>query len=143
MTAIGARRTDTGLGLFGALLVAEALACLFFAAAHLGHPLSLGFATVSEPRVLPATIVEALCGVALGLAGGALLAGRARALGYALAAQIFSVFGFLLGVVSTLRGGGGSDPVNNDFHRVMLPLFVLGILVVLAARRRQRQASAA
>ncbi|HET9017199.1 MAG TPA: hypothetical protein VFN57_16465 [Thermomicrobiaceae bacterium] len=139
MTAIEARRTDTRLALFGALLVGEALACLFFATAHLGHPLSLGFATVSEPRLLPATVVEALCGVVLGLSGGALLAGRARVLGYALAAQIFSLCGFLLGLFATLHGNG-SDPINDDFHRVMLPLFALGILVTVAAVRRGRRA---
>ena len=135
MTATVARRSDVAPVLFGVLLVGEAVACLIFSAAHLGRPLPLGFVTLNEPRVLPATVVEALCGVVLAVAGGALLARRAWALGAALAAQFFSLGGFVLGVVSTLRGGGAGDPVNDDFHRVMLALFVLGLAATVLMRR--------
>ena len=130
------RSYETADILVGLLLLGEAIACLVFAAAHLGGPLPLGFATLHEPRVLPATIVEALCGVALGLAAVELLMRRARALSYALWAQVFSVAGFLLGVFASLRGGGSGDPVNDAFHRVMLVLFVLGIAYTAVMRRR-------
>lgn len=135
MTKNTVRCQETASTLFGFVLVGEAVACVLFSLAHFGVRIPLGFATLREPRGLAAGVVEAMCGLVLTVGGGALLARRSWALTAALTAQIFSVGGFTLGVVATLRSGG-TDPVNNDFHRVMLPLFVLGVLAAVAMRRR-------
>ncbi len=61
------RRTGvaTAVGILSALY-----ALTFFVGAllHLGWRIPLGFAVLAEPRILPATVVEGLCGLALAVA---------------------------------------------------------------------------
>ena len=121
--------------LFGLLFIGEAIACIFFAIAHLSLRIPLGFATLHEPRVIPATIVEMLCGIVLAVGGLALLTHHPRAWSAAIAAQAFTLGGFILGVVAS-SGNGGSDPVNDVFHRVMLVLLIPGLLGSIAMYRR-------
>ncbi|HVB64643.1 MAG TPA: hypothetical protein VNE17_07915 [Nitrolancea sp.] len=117
----------------GLLLSGEAIACVFFAIAHLSLRIPLGFATLHEPRVVPATIVETMCGIVLVLSGMALLSGDVNAWRAAVAAQGFTLCGFILGVVAST---GSDDTVNNDFHRVMLVFVTLGLLGSIAMLRR-------
>ena len=124
--------------LFGLFLIAEAIACVFFAFAHLNPRIPLGFATLQEPLNLPAAIVETLCGIALIIGGVALLSRHPRPWPRALGGQLFTLGGFILGVIAVARGGGGGDPVNDVFHRVMLALLVLGLLGSYAMLRRGR-----
>lgn len=124
---------------FGLFLLTEAIACVFFAFAHLNPRIPLGFATLQEPLNIPAAIVETLCGIALTIGAVALLRRHPRAWLRALGGQLFTLGGFILGVISVARGGGGgNDPVNNVFHRVMLVLLVLGLLGSFTMLRRGR-----
>jgi peptidoglycan/LPS O-acetylase OafA/YrhL len=119
----------------GLLLIGEAIACVFFAIAHLSLRIPLGFATLHEPRVIPATIVEMLCGIILLIGGVALLTHHPRAWRTAIAAQTFTLCGFLLGIAAN-AGGGNDDPVNDVFHGVMLVLLILGLLGSIVMHRR-------
>jgi len=123
--------------LFGLLLIAEAIACVFFAFAHLNPRIPLGFATLQEPLNIPAAIVETLCGIALTIGGVALISRHPHAWLRAIAGQLFTLGGFILGVIAVAANGGGDDdPVNNVFHRVMLVLLVLGLLGSYTMLRR-------
>lgn len=125
--------------LSGLFLIAEAIACIFFAFAHLNPRIPLGFATLQEPLNIPAAIVEMLCGIALTIGGVALLSGHPRAWLRAIGGQFFTLGSFILGVVAVAANGGGDDdPVNNVFHRVMLVLLVLGLLGSATMLRRGR-----
>ena len=58
----------------GVLSALYAATFLFGALLHLGVRVPLGFAVLAEPRILPATVVEGLCGLALSVAAWAILA---------------------------------------------------------------------
>ncbi len=108
------------------LMVAEAVTFLLAALLHLGIP--LGF---SEPRILPAAIVEGLCGLFLAVSTYAVLARTTWAWGAALVAHLVAVAGVLLGIISLALGAGPSTVANTIYHRVILGVLVV-VLVLLA-----------
>jgi len=61
------RRTGvaTAIGVLSAVFAAT---FFFGALLHLGVKVPLGFTVLEEPRILPATMVECLCGLALAVA---------------------------------------------------------------------------
>jgi hypothetical protein len=108
------------------LMVGEALTFLLAALLHLGIP--LGF---SEPRILPAAIVEGLCGLLLAVSLYGVVARTIWAWGAALAAHLFAVAGVLLGIISLSLGLGPSTAANTIYHRVILGVLIV-VLVLLA-----------
>ncbi len=108
------------------LMVGEALTFLLAALLHLGIP--LGF---SEPRIIPAAIVEGLCGLFLAGSTYAVFARTRLAWGVALAAHLFAVAGVLLGIIALALGVGPSTVANTIYHRVILGVLVV-VLVLLA-----------
>ena len=108
------------------LMVGEALTFLLAALLHLGIP--LGF---SEPRIIPAAIVEGLCGLFLAGSTYAVFARTRLAWGVALAAHLFAVAGVLLGIIALALGAGPSTVANTIYHRVILGVLVV-VLVLLA-----------
>jgi len=105
-------------------------AATFFCGAllHLGVKVPLGFTVLEEPGIIPATIVEGLCGLALAGAAFAVLARENRAWPIALAAHAFALGGVLLGMAALAVGAGPSTELNTIYHRVM----VLALVAVLA-----------
>jgi hypothetical protein len=103
------------------LMVAEALTFLLAALLHLGIPLGL-----SEPRILPAAIVEGLCGLLLAGSTYAVVARTTWAWGVALATHLVAVAGVLLGITALALGAGPSTVANTIYHRV-----ILGVLIVV------------
>ena len=95
---------------------------------HLGVKIPLGFAVVEEPVILPATIVEGLCGTALAVAAFAVLARRELAWPIALVAHTFALGGVLLGITALALGAGPSTDLNTVYHKLM----VVGLVAVLA-----------
>ncbi len=108
------------------LMVAEAVTFLLAALLHLGIPLGL-----SEPRIIPAAIVEGLCGLFLAVSAYAVVARTTWAWGAALAANLFAVAGVLLGITALALGAGPSTEANTIYHRVILGVLVV-VLVLLA-----------
>lgn len=113
----------------GALAVFDAIALLFAGIVHLvGARIPLGSAVFDEPPIIPAGIVEGLAGVFFVVAVFAIVTGRTWAWGGALAAHLFAIAGFVIGLVATR---GGTTPFNYDYHRVMLGIFVVGLILLL------------
>ena len=112
----------------GTLSAVYAATFFFGALLHLGVTIPLGFAVVEEPVILPATIVEGLCGVALAVAAFAVLTRRELAWPIALAAHAFALGGVLLGITALALGAGPSTDLNTVYHRLM----VVGLVAVLA-----------
>ena len=108
------------------LMVAEAVTFLLAALLHLGIPLGL-----SEPRIIPAAIVEGLCGLFLAVSAYAVVARTTWAWMAALAANLFAVAGVLLGITALALGAGPSTEANTIYHRVILGVLVV-VLVLLA-----------
>jgi hypothetical protein len=108
------------------LMVGEALTFLLAALVHLGIPLGL-----SEPRIIPAAIVEGLCGLFLAGSTYAVVARTRLAWGAALAAHLFAVAGVLLGITALALGASPSTEANTLYHRVILAVLIV-VLVLLA-----------
>ncbi len=124
-------KTSTGsftpvVTVISVLMVAEAVTFLLAALLHVGIP--LGF---SEPRILPAAIVEGLCGLFLAVSTYAVFARTTWAWGTALAAHLVAVAGVLLGITALALGAGPSTEANTIYHRVILGVLV-AVLVLLA-----------
>ena len=130
----------TAIGIISAVYAAT---FFFGALLHLGVTIPLGFAVVEEPVILPATIVEGLCGVALAIAAFAVLTRRELAWPIALAAHAFALGGVLLGITALALGAGPSTDLNTVYHRVMVVALVavLALLLSPAGRSALRRAT--
>jgi hypothetical protein len=95
---------------------------------HLGVWIPLGAAVLAEPTILPAAIVEGLCGLALSFGTFAVFAHWNRAWIAVFAANAFALGGVLLGVTALALGAGPSTDLNTMYHRVVL----VGLVAVLA-----------
>ena len=129
------RRTSvaTAVGILSALY-----ALTFFVGAllHLGWRIPLGFAVLAEPRILPAAVVDGLCGLALAAAAIALFANSGRAWTAAFAAHAIALGGVLLGVTALALGAGPGTDLNTTYHRVMLVALVAVLALLLSPAGR-------
>jgi len=124
-------------------ILSAVYAVTFFLGAllHLGVRMSLGAIVLAEPTILPAAIVESLCGLALSFGAFALSARWNRSWTAVFAAHAFALGGVLLGVTALALGAGPSTDLNTIYHRVMLVglLAVLAFLLTPAGRRAFRR----
>jgi hypothetical protein len=74
---------------------------------------------------------EAIIGVVLLVGALALLRRWPHAWGAALAANLFAVAGFVLGLTRTTQGGGA---VDIGYHLTVLPLLLLTLVVLIRGR---------
>ena len=119
------------------LLVFDTIALLFASAIHInGASIPLGAAVFNEPQMVYAAIVEGLAGGIFAVASYAALAGRNWAWRSAIIAHVFTILGFLLGLYATR---GGTSPFNYSYHRVMLVIFVAGLILLLLPVGRAAQ----
>lgn len=128
-----------GTGAAATLGVLSAVyAATFFLGAllHLGVRVPLGFAVIAEPRILPATVVEGLCGLALSAAAFAVLARKGWARPAAIAAHAFALGGVLLGTAALAVGAGPTTGLNTVYHRVMLVALATVLVFLLAPAGR-------
>jgi hypothetical protein len=88
-----------------------------------------------EPRIVPAAIVESLCGLSLAVAAWAALARAPWAWTAAVVANAFSAAGVLLGIAVQARGGGGTQ-LNFVYHRAVLAVLLVSLALLLAGRVR-------
>jgi hypothetical protein len=116
----------------GVLSVVYAVTFIFGALLHLGLRIPLGFAVLAEPRIIPATVVEGLCGLALAAAAFAVFTRMRWAWTAALAAHAFALGGVLLGVTALALGAGPSTELNSIYHRIMLVALVAVLALLLS-----------
>ena len=110
-------------------------AALFVVGAILHMGVQVG--PLTEPRIVPATVVETIC--ALALIAGALapfyasgVAGAA-----AVASNIVALAGLALGAIA-LALGAGPRTVSNDIYHLIMTLLALTALWLAIARVRRR-----
>ncbi|HUO27483.1 MAG TPA: hypothetical protein VMU61_17590 [Candidatus Aquilonibacter sp.] len=116
----------------GVLMAANAALFFFGAVQHAG----IVIGRFHEPIILPAAIVEAVCG--LSLLGGAMAlfldsTARWRA---ALIANFVALGGVLLGVAALAAGAGPSTASNDMYHRIMLVLIGVSLVLLFLERKR-------
>ncbi len=116
------------------LVTAEAIAFLLAAGLHLGVPIPLGIGVLSEPRIIPAVIVEGLCGVFLAVGAYALIARQPWARPAAIGAHVFAIAGVSLGIFALAVGAGPRTELNDIYHRVILVALVSGLALLAMSR---------
>lgn len=100
---------------------------------HLGVRIPAGATVLAEPRIFPASIVEALCGLFLTIGAYAALSGRTWAWPALIAAHGFALGGVLLGVAALTVGAGPSTELIGVYHRAMLVALAAGLVLLLAS----------
>ena len=120
------------------LVVFEAATFSVAASIHLGATQPFG---VSEPRILPAAIVEGLAGLFCAGSAFAVFTRKPRAWDAALAANLFALFGVTLGILALAIDYGPSTNLNGVYHRVMLFVLVVCILFLLTPSGRTKLAN--
>ena len=110
---------------------------------HLGLRISLRFAVLAEPTILPAAIVESLCGLVLLFGAFAVLTRTHWAWTAAFTAHVFALGSVLLGMGALAAGAGPSTDLNTIYHRVMLGGLgaVLALLLSPPGRTALRRAA--
>lgn len=114
------RRIAFAMGLQATTLAVMALL-------HLSSSLGGGLNSFSAPE---AGIAEAVIGIVLAYGAARLMRGVPRARAIAIAATVFAIAGFIVGLGETIRGAGAIDIA---YHVTMLPL--LGLTLRALVRR--------
>ncbi len=83
-----------------------------------------------EPRIVPAAIVEALCGLALAWGVIALASGTRFARRKAVISNLIALFGVLLGIASLALGAGPRTASNDLYQKVMLVMIGAALLLI-------------
>ncbi len=112
------------------VIILEALTFFFFGFLHSGVRLSLGFAVLQEPRIIPAMLVELLCGLLLTGSAFAVATRKSWSWIASVIAHTFSIGGVLLGMVALALGAGPRTELNDIYHRTILILLIV-ILIYL------------
>jgi len=118
------------------LITAESATFFIGAVLHAGVQVQLGFAVLAEPRIVPATIVEASAGCALAVAAFGLFARRPWAWSVTVAAQILALAGVFLGMAALAAGRGPRTMSNDVYHRVMVCTLLAGLAISMSRRSR-------
>lgn len=117
------------------LLALNALLFFFGAYQHAGGAIG----PLHEPRIVPAAIVESLCGLFLTGGAFALIAGWRKARRFAVIANFVALAGVLLGMAALALGAGPRTASNDLYHRIMLALIAGSLFLLFLRRRAARQ----
>ncbi len=110
------------------VIILEALTFFFFGFLHSGVRLSLGFAVLQEPRIIPAMIVESLCGLLLSGSAFAVAARKSWSWTLSVISHTISIGGVLLGMAALALGAGPRTELNDLYHRTILILLVFVLI---------------
>jgi hypothetical protein len=113
------------------LLAFDTIALVFAAALHVqGIHITLGSAVFDEPQIVPAGIVESIAGLLFVWATYTVFTAKSSAWTSTLAAHLFAIAGFLVGIVATWSGTAPFNALYHAlYHRVMLAVFVAGLIL--------------
>jgi hypothetical protein len=116
------------------ITTANAALFLFGAVQHAG--IALG--PFQEPQIIPAAIVETVCGVALAYAAAALFRQTPTARRAAIISNLIALAGVVIGLVALAVGAGPRTASNDLSHRLMLLAIGLSFVLLLVSRARSR-----
>jgi len=114
----------------GLLMISDAALFLFSAVQHSG----VGIGPFREPRIIPATTVEALCGLCLLCGAIALFRDSRVRWRVALITNFIALGGVLSGIVALAAGAGPRTTSNDLYHRLMLLLIGASVLILFSGR---------
>ena len=114
----------------GLVMISNATLFLFGAVQHAGF--SLG--RFHEPKIIPAVVVETICGLLLLWASIATLGHFSIGWNVALIGNLVALGGVLLGMAALAAGRGPRTASNDFYHRIMLILIGANVLMLWLAR---------
>jgi hypothetical protein len=114
----------------GLLMIANAAIFFFGGVQHAG--ITVG--PFHEPLIIPAAIVESVCGLCLSWGALALFRNSTRRWRVALITNLVALAGVLLGIASLAVGAGPRTATNDLYHRMMLTL-IGAVILILCFRR--------
>ncbi len=109
---------------------------LFFFAALLHAGAALG--RLREPQIIPATVVEVICGIFLARGALAVLNHWASEWRVALIGNLVALGGVALGMASLAAGKGPRTASNDLYHRLMLILIAASIVLLFLIRNNSK-----
>jgi hypothetical protein len=130
MTATTSHHRQPATTTLGALSALYAATFFLGALLHTGTRVPIGFAVLAEPRIVPAIVVETLCGSALAVGAYALLTGKSWMWATATASHAVALAGVLLGTAAVAAGRGPHSVLNDTYHRVMIVVLVAGLVAL-------------
>ena len=119
----------------GLLMIATAAIFFFGGVQHAG--ITVG--RFHEPVIIPAAIVESVCGLCLLWGAIALFGNSTRRWRIALITNLIALGGVLLGIAALAVGAGPRTASNDLYHRIMLILIGAVILILCFRRSRVEQ----
>jgi len=114
------------------IMLADAAVFFFGAIQHAG--ISIG--RFHEPYILPAAIVEGICGAALVRGAAAILTYSRHWWRAALIVNLVALAGVVLGKVSLAAGWGPRTASNELYHNIMLVLSIVGLVMLVFAKAK-------
>ena len=111
-------------------------AALFFFASLLHAGIVVG--GLHEPQIIPATVVEVICGTFLALGALAVLHHWASEWRVALIGNLVALGGVVLGMASLAAGKGPRTASNDLYHRLMLILIAASVAILFLIRNSSR-----
>ncbi len=119
----------------GLLMIANAVLFFWERSTHAG----VAVGQFHEPLIIPAAIVEGLCGLCILWGAVALFRGWRTRWRLALITNLVALGGVSLGIVALAIGAGPRTASNDLYHRVMLILIVTVILLLFFGRSQLKQ----
>jgi hypothetical protein len=110
----------------------------FFGVGAVLH-LGIQVGPLTEPRIVPATVVETICALALVAGALAPLYASGIAAAAAVTANIVALAGISLGAIALALGAGPRTVSNDIYHLIMTLLALAALWLVIARERRNRR----
>lgn len=114
------------------VMITNAALFFFGAVQHAG----LAIGSFHEPRIIPAAIVETLCGLSLVCGAAVVLIHSRIEWRVALMTNLVALGGVLLGIAALAAGRGPRTASNDLYHRIMLVLIGTSLLILFFGRSR-------
>ena len=119
----------------GWLMGANSALFFFGAVQHAG----IAVGSFHEPLIIPAAIVETLCGLCLLWGAAALFRNSTTRWRTAVIMNLVALGGVLLGIAALAAGAGPRTASNDLYHRIMLLLIGASLLILFLGRSRFNQ----
>ena len=121
--------------LLGVLMLSNATLFFFGAVQHAGFTIG----RFHEPKIIPAAVVETVCGLFLAWGAIAAFGHSASRWSISLTGNLVALAGVLLGMAALAAGRGPRTASNDLYHRVMLALIIASLLILFFARSALRR----
>jgi hypothetical protein len=119
----------------GIVMLANAALFFFGAVQHVG----IAIGSFHEPRIIPAAIVETICGISLTWGAAVVLSRPVLDWSAPLISNLIALGGVCLGMIALAAGRGPRTASNDLYHHIMLGLIGISLLLLVLGKVSLRQ----